>query len=62
MLFAVTPEITSEAIRLRQQRNTSLGDALVSATAAHRGMTLATHSVTDCTWTDGLGAVTMRIC
>lgn len=35
------------AIRLRQTRKMTLGDALIAATALERGLTLATRSVDD---------------
>lgn len=47
----------AEAIRLRQQRKMSLGDALIAATALEHGLSVATANVDDFRWIDGLTVV-----
>jgi toxin FitB len=42
------------AIDLRQQRNLSLGDALIAATALQLNATLATHNTKDFDWVKSL--------
>ena len=50
----VTAEVVREAVRLRQQRRLSLGDAFVAGTALALGLPLATRDVADFRWIDGL--------
>lgn len=50
-------EIFLKAIELRQQRNVSVGDALIAATALFHNLTLATHNVSDFDWVEGLEVV-----
>ena len=40
-------DIIEEAVRLRQRRNMSLGDALIAATALVENLTLVTRNVDD---------------
>lgn len=47
-------EIFQKAIELKQQRNVSVGDALIAATALVHQLTLATHNISDFDWVDGL--------
>jgi predicted nucleic acid-binding protein len=47
-------EVFQKAIELRQQRNASVGDALIAATAMVHDLTLATHNTSDFDWVDGL--------
>lgn len=42
------------AIRLRQQRRISLGDALIAGTALGHGLPLATHNTEDFAWIEEL--------
>ena len=49
--------IVDEAIRLRQQRKMSLGDAIIAGTALVFGSSLATHNAKDFAWIDGLDVV-----
>lgn len=47
-------EIFLKAIELRQQRNISVSDALIAATALFHNLTLATHNSSDFNWIDSL--------
>lgn len=53
-ILTVTNLVISEAVRLRQQRNMSLGDALIGATAITNDLTLVTRNVDDFDWIAGL--------
>lgn len=46
----LTTPIVQEAIRLRQMRKMTLGDAIISATALIPELTLATHNTKDFAW------------
>ena len=50
----VSESVVAEAIRLRQQRSMSLGDALIAGTALSRGVSLATHNRSDFEWIETL--------
>ena len=52
--FPLTQPVLDEAVRLRQQRRMSLGDALIAATALVHGLRLVTRNVDDFRWVDGL--------
>lgn len=58
--FAAAPVLNMElavleqAVRLRQQRKITLGDALVAGTALAHGLTLVTRNTRDFRWIDGL--------
>jgi len=47
-------EVFRLAINLRQQRNLSLGDALIAATALDEKLIFATHNTKDFGWIEGL--------
>lgn len=47
-------EVFSKAIELRQQRNISVSDALIAATAIFHNLTLATHNISDFNWIEDL--------
>ena len=47
-------EIFLKAIELRQQRNVSVSDALIAATALFHNLILATHNISDFDWVDEL--------
>ena len=49
--------VIAEAIRLRQQRRMSLGDALIAGTALSHGLELATHNTEDFAWIEELEVV-----
>ena len=46
-VLSVSESVVAEAIRLRQQRSMSLGDALIAGTALSHDVSLATHDTTD---------------
>ncbi len=46
--------VLDQAVRLRQQRKMTLGDALVAGTALAHGLTLVTRNTQDFRWIDGL--------
>lgn len=50
-------EVFQKAIELRQQRNVTLGNALIAATAIFHNLTLATHNLSDFDWADGLDSM-----
>ena len=50
-------EVFQKAIELRQQRNVSVSEALIAATALFHNLTLATHNTSDFGWVDGLDVV-----
>jgi len=49
-LLPLTNDVAEEAIRLRQRRRMSLGDALIAATALVNSLTLVTHNTDDFRW------------
>ena len=53
-VLPLTDEVLREAIRLRQQRKMSLGDALIAGTALIHGLKLVTCNTTDFRWIPGL--------
>ena len=50
-------EVFQKAIELRQQRNVSVSDAVIAATAIFHNLSLATHNTSDFDWIDGLDLV-----
>jgi predicted nucleic acid-binding protein len=54
MVLPIGDEVLTKAVRLRQTRKMSLGDALVAATALVHGRTLVTRNVRDFEWIPGL--------
>ena len=46
-VVGISQPIIAEAIQIRQQRATSLGDALIAGTALDRDLKLATHNTED---------------
>ncbi len=56
-IYPITDSIAGTAIALRQYRKTSLGDALVAATALEIKCPLATHNTGDFLWITGLEVV-----
>lgn len=50
-------EIFQKAIELRQQRNISVSDALIAATAVFHNLTLATHNTSDFDWAEDLEVI-----
>lgn len=53
-ILPIEDEVLEEAVRLRQLRKMSLGDALVAATALLANRTLVTRNVSDFKWVPGL--------
>ena len=56
-VLPVTQAIINIAVTLRQQRNMSLGDALIAATAIEHHQTLVTRNTKDFDWVEGLKVV-----
>lgn len=46
----ITDDVAKDAVRLRQQRRISLGDALIAGTVLTYNLTLITHNVEDFDW------------
>lgn len=53
-ILPITDDIAAQAVRLRQQRRMSLGDALIAGTAMLYDLVLVTHNVSDFEWTPDL--------
>ena len=53
-VLPLSQPVLNEAVRLRQQRRMSLGDALVAGTALVHRLRLVTRNVDDFDWIDGL--------
>lgn len=53
-VLPVSQNVVEEAIRLRQKRNMSLGDALIAGTATSRELRVITHNTGDFDWIDEL--------
>lgn len=47
-------EVFQKAVELRQQRNISVSDALIAATAIFHNLTLATYNTSDFNWVNVL--------
>lgn len=56
-VLSVTQSTVAVAIRLRQKRRMSLGDALIAGTALSYGLSLATHNAEDFAWIEELDVV-----
>lgn len=53
-ILPLSEAVTVEAIRLRQQKSLTLGDAIIAATALVHGRTLVTRNTEDFAWIPGL--------
>ena len=53
-VLPVSQNVVEEAIRLRQKRDMSLGDALIAGTATSRELRVVTHNTGDFDWIDEL--------
>jgi len=53
-ILPITQAILEEAVKQRQQRKMTLGDALIAATCLVHKLTLMTHNTKDFTWITGL--------
>jgi toxin FitB len=56
-LIALSRAVLDQAVRLRQMRKMTLGDALVASTALIHNLTLVTRNTTDFTWIEGLAVL-----
>lgn len=56
-ILTISEEVVREAIRLRQLRNISLGDAVIAATAIVHKLELVTFNTKDFKWIDNLNLV-----
>ena len=54
IVLPMLPNVVERAVLVRQQKKTSLGDALVAATALEHNLPLVTRNKTDFTWIPGL--------
>lgn len=54
LVLAVSDTVVESAVKLRQQRKTSLGDSLVAATALVHDRTLVTRNTDDFKWVPDL--------
>jgi toxin FitB len=57
LVLPLSGEVIEQAVKLRQIRKMSLGDALVAGTALVHQLTLVTRNVKDFTWVDGLTVI-----
>jgi predicted nucleic acid-binding protein len=53
-VLPIDQAVVEVAVRLRQMRKLTLGDALVAGTAVAHGLTLVTHNVRDFAWVPDL--------
>jgi predicted nucleic acid-binding protein len=53
-MLPLSQPILAEAVKLRQQRKMTVGDALIAATCLLHKLTLVTHNTKDFTWIAGL--------
>ncbi|MGA0556605.1 type II toxin-antitoxin system VapC family toxin [Larkinella sp. VNQ87] len=58
--FSLSEQIINEAIRLRQQRKRSLGDAIIAATALLHQLPLLTNNTADFADMDGLQLISLQ--
>ena len=56
-VLPISGPVIAEAIRLRQQRRMSLGDALIAGTVLSHGQELATHNTEDFAWIEELEVI-----
>jgi len=56
-VYTVSPVIIDQAIKLRQQKSMSLGDAIIASTALEYKQTLATRNTDDFKWIEELDLV-----
>jgi hypothetical protein len=54
LVLPLSQDVLEQAVKLRQLRKMTLGDALVAATALAHGLTLVTRNVDDFKWIAGL--------
>ena len=58
--LSITSGVIDKAIRLRQQRRRSLGDALTAATALVHNLPVITNNVVDFSTVDGLTVISLE--
>ncbi len=56
-VLEIDAAVLEQAVRLRQLRRMTLGDALVAATALTHDLKLVTHNVKDFDWVPGLSSL-----
>lgn len=56
-VLPIDEAVLEEAVRLRQLRKMTLGDALVAGTTLARNLTLVTRNISDFDWIPGLSCV-----
>jgi hypothetical protein len=54
VVLPVSQNVVEEAIRFRQKRRMSLGDALIAGTAVSHGLRVTTHNTDDFDWINEL--------
>jgi predicted nucleic acid-binding protein len=58
-ILSITSTVIEHAIRLRQQRKRSLGDAIIAATALIHNLPVVTNNVDDFSTVDGLTVISL---
>ncbi|MBO0938618.1 type II toxin-antitoxin system VapC family toxin [Fibrella sp. HMF5335] len=58
--ISITSDVIQLAIRLRQQRKRSLGDAIIAATALIHNLPVVTHNTADFLSIDGLTVISLE--
>jgi len=52
-ILAISDDVLTQAVKLRQSRKMTLGDALIAGTALAHDLTLVTRNIKDFDWVDG---------
>ncbi len=53
-MLAISDDVLAQAVKLRQSRRMTLGDALIAGTALAHNLTPVTRNIKDFDWVDGL--------
>ncbi len=53
-ILTISDDVLAQAVKLRQLRKMTLGDALIAGTALAHNLTLVTRNIKDFDWIDGL--------
>ena len=56
-ILSISDSVVTEAVKLRQMRRMSLGDAIVAGTALDHRLALATRNVRDFSWIQSLSLI-----